>query len=83
VGLILPCLRGLISNRVSDQEQGRTLGSAQGLQSIASILGPLWASWCFDQFGMVSPFWLGSLLILLAFGTTWMNLRTMSPQAAG
>ncbi|MBW4539468.1 MAG: MFS transporter [Myxacorys chilensis ATA2-1-KO14] len=82
VGLILPCLRGLISNRVSAQEQGRTLGSAQGLQSIASILGPLWASWCFDQFGMLSPFWLGSLFILLAFGTTWMNLRSMSPQAA-
>lgn len=82
VGLILPCLRGLISNRVSDQEQGRTLANAQGLQSIASILGPLWASWCFDQVGMLTPFWLGALFILLGFGTTWMNLRTMSPQSA-
>lgn len=82
VGLILPCLRGLISNRVSAQEQGRTIGNAQGLQSIASILGPIWASWCFEQFGMLSPFWLGAICIMFAFGTTWMNLRAMTPQSA-
>ncbi|MBD1821944.1 MFS transporter [Cyanobacteria bacterium FACHB-DQ100] len=82
VGLILPCLRGLISNRVSAQEQGRTLANAQGLQSIASILGPLWASWCFDHVGIFSPFWLGAIFILFAFGTTWMNLQSMSSESA-
>jgi multidrug resistance protein len=81
VGLILPCLRGLISNRVSAQEQGRTLANAQGLQSIASILGPIGASWCFDHVGMASPFWLGALFILFALATTWMNLRTMAAQS--
>lgn len=82
VGLVLPCLRGLISNRVSAQEQGRTLANAQGLQSIAAILGPLWASWCFDHFSIFSPFWLGAIFILFAFGATWLNLRSMSSESA-
>lgn len=75
VGLLLPCLRGLISNRVSDREQGRTIGSAQGLQSLAVIFGPLWAGWSFDHLGAIAPFWMGAALCLLALGATVWNLR--------
>lgn len=75
VGLLLPCLRGLISNRVSDREQGRTIGTAQGIQSIATILGPLWAGWTFDQIGVLAPFWMGALLLLLGLICTMLNLR--------
>lgn len=80
VGLLLPCLRGLISNRVSDREQGRTIGNAQGLQSIATILGPLWTGWAFDHVGLLAPFWMGALLVLLALVCTLINLR-QTPQA--
>lgn len=75
VGLLLPCLRGLISNRVSDREQGRTIGTAQSIQSIATILGPLWAGWTFDRIGMLAPFWIGALLLLLGLACTIVNLR--------
>lgn len=75
VGFLLPCLRGLISNRVSDREQGRTIANAQGLQSIATILGPLWAAWTFDHISIAAPFWMGALLVLLGLFFTLSNLR--------
>jgi DHA1 family tetracycline resistance protein-like MFS transporter len=76
VGLILPCLRALISSRVSDREQGKTIANAQGLQSLAVIFGPLWAGWSFDHLGAGSPFWMGAGLSLLALATTLQNLRS-------
>jgi len=82
VGLLLPCLRGLISNRVSDREQGKTIGSAQGIQSIATILGPLWAGWSFDHFGASSPFWFGTLFIVLALICTLLNLHHAQSETA-
>jgi len=80
--LLLPCLRGLISNRVSDREQGKTIGSAQGIQSIATILGPLWAGWSFDHFGASSPFWFGTLFIVLALICTLLNLHHAQSETA-
>lgn len=74
VGLIIPSLRGLISNRVSNQEQGKTLGGNQALQSVATILGPLWAGWIFDRSGVLSPFWTGAVLMVTAIGFALMNL---------
>jgi len=74
VGLIIPSMRGLISNRVSNQEQGKTLGGNQAMQSIAAILGPLWAGWVFDRSGILSPFWMGALLMIMAVGFTLTNL---------
>lgn len=80
VGFLLPCLRGLISNRVSDREQGRTIASAQGMQSIAAILGPLWAAWTFDHVAITAPFWMGFLLVLLGLLCTLSNLRQPQSQ---
>uniref|UniRef100_B8HLS8 Major facilitator superfamily MFS_1 n=1 Tax=Cyanothece sp. (strain PCC 7425 / ATCC 29141) TaxID=395961 RepID=B8HLS8_CYAP4 len=74
VGLLLPCLRGLISNQVSDQEQGRVIGSSQSLQSVASILGPAWAGWSFDK-NPLTPIWQSTLLVGLALGFTLLNLQ--------
>lgn len=74
VGLIIPCLRGLISNRVSNQDQGRTIGGSQGVQSLASILGPLWAGYVFDNLGLLSPFWMGALIMIVAANITFLNL---------
>lgn len=79
-GFLLPCLRGLISNRVSDREQGRTIANAQGIQSIAAILGPLWAGWTFDHLNIAAPFWLGTLLVLLGLVCALANLRQPQSQ---
>lgn len=80
VGLIIPSMRGLISNRVSNQEQGKTLGGNQAFQSIATILGPLWAGWMFDHSGVRSPFSTGALFMILAVGFTLTNLPRHHPR---
>lgn len=74
-GLVLPALRALICNQVSDQEQGQILGSSQALQSIAAVLGPTWAGWTFDQVSQNAPFSQSILLFALAAFLILFNRR--------
>jgi predicted MFS family arabinose efflux permease len=62
-GLVTPCLRSLVSRRLDDSGQGAALGSLQGLQSLASFLGPPLAGLAYETIGRRSPFWLGILLM--------------------
>ncbi len=75
VGLATPSLRGLISNSVADDEQGRVLGGSQSLVSLSQVLGPLVASVCYDYLGRLTPFWGGALVMLAAVGFVYANLR--------
>jgi len=78
VGFLLPVLRALISNRVSDREQGRTIAGTQSLRSIAAISGPICAGLAFDHLGILSPFWLGGLFMLVALGLAALSLKPPS-----
>lgn len=80
VGFILPSLRALISNRVSDREQGRTIAGTQSLRSVASIAGPIWAGLVFDHLGILSPFWMGALMMAFALAVTTLGLRREGAQ---
>jgi MFS family permease len=62
-GLVTPSLRSLVSRRLADTGQGAALGSLQGLQSLASVLGPPLAGLAYETIGPRSPFWLGILLM--------------------
>jgi MFS transporter, DHA1 family, tetracycline resistance protein len=62
-GLVTPSLRSLVSRRLGDSGQGAALGSLQGLQSLASFLGPPLAGLAYETIGRRSPFWLGILLM--------------------
>ncbi len=62
-GLVTPSLRSLVSRRLADSGQGAALGSLQGLQSLASFLGPPLAGLAYETIGRRSPFWLGILLM--------------------
>ncbi|WP_287128482.1 MFS transporter [Candidatus Cyanaurora vandensis] len=66
VGLCLPTLRGLLSERASAQEQGRVIGGSQSLASLAMVIGPLWAGTIFDRIGYTAPYWSAGLWILVA-----------------
>ncbi|WJI28148.1 MFS transporter [Thermosynechococcus sp. B3] len=68
VGIMLPSLRGVISNRVRDQDQGKIIGASQSLQSVAGIAGPAWAGWVFDRWGGVAPAWQSSVMMAIALG---------------
>ncbi len=67
-GLVVPCLRAIISKRLTSSGQGAILGNLQGLQSLGSFVGIATAGFAYKQLGPSSPFWLG-MLVLIAVGT--------------
>ncbi len=63
-GLVTPCLRALISKKLSAAGQGAILGSLQGLQSLGTFIGAATAGLCYDFFGQRSPFFATTFLLL-------------------
>lgn len=85
-GLVTPSLTGLISRRVSAQEQGSTLGGTQALTSLTMVLGPMSAGLVFDAIGAAAPYVSGALLIgaaLLVIGAALRPELAPEPGAAG
>lgn len=66
VGITTPTLSGIVSNSVSDKEQGVTLGTVQSVTALTRIVGPLWAGFAFDWLGPGSPYWSGAIMIAIA-----------------
>jgi DHA1 family tetracycline resistance protein-like MFS transporter len=64
-GLIEPSLSGLISNAVGPQMQGRVQGANQGMQSIARIIGPLYAAFVYQNWKGL-PYLSGAFLVFIA-----------------
>ena len=62
-GLVTPCLRALVSRRLSSSGQGSALGSLQALQSLGSFVGPPLAGLAYETVGSTSPFWLAAALL--------------------
>ena len=63
-GLVTPCLRALVSRRLTRDGQGAALGGLQGLQSLGSFLGAAAAGFSYDRLGQTSPFWIGAIVLL-------------------
>lgn len=66
VGITQPTLSGIVSNSVSDQEQGVMLGTTQSVAALTRIIGPLWAGFAFDWLGPGAPYWSGAIFIGIA-----------------
>ena len=66
VGISTPTLSGIVSNSVSDQEQGVMLGTTQSVTALTRIVGPLWAGFVFDWLGPGAPYWSGAIFIAVA-----------------
>ena len=65
-GMAEPTLTSTISNRVSPSQQGSILGASQALESMALILGPIWAGLTFDYLGANIPYWTGAGWLAIA-----------------
>ena len=65
-GLVENALRGLISRLAGPRQQGLIGGASQSMQSLATILGPLFGGLLYVQFGHATPYWSGTLIIVLA-----------------
>lgn len=66
-GTFQPTILSLISEVVSDAEQGITLGLNQSLASFARVLGPLWGGFAFKYFGYPFPFLTGAGFTFIIF----------------
>ena len=66
VGITIPTLQGVVSNSVSDQEQGMMLGTMQSVMALTRIVGPVGAGVVFDWLGPGAPYWTGSIMIAIA-----------------
>ena len=66
MGLAIPSLTAIISNRTPAEAQGRLMGGLQAILSFALILGPALAGLVFDYVGISAPYIVGGTLALLA-----------------
>lgn len=63
---VTPSLNSLISRRSDPSRQGGMMGVAQGISSLARILGPLFGARLFLSAQPSSPYWLGGGTMALA-----------------
>jgi MFS transporter, DHA1 family, tetracycline resistance protein len=59
-------LGALISNKVSDREQGVLAGVNAALSSLMAVVGPLWAGAMYDHVSPESTMWFSAALLILA-----------------
>jgi MFS family permease len=67
VSFIFSCLPTLAANRVTESEQGQIAGVTAAVEGLAAAFGPLWAGVVYDHVMPGAPFWMGSILLGLAF----------------
>ncbi len=70
-GITTPTLTGIISNAVSETEQGVMMGTSQSVVALTRIVGPLWAGFSFDWLGPGAPYWSGAIMIAIAAVLIW------------
>jgi MFS transporter, DHA1 family, tetracycline resistance protein len=76
-GLVENALRGLTSRLAGPRQQGLIGGASQSMQSLAMILGPLFGGLLYVQFGHVTPYWSGTLIIVLAIASVVLAIPAM------
>jgi len=89
MGLAIPSLTAIISNRTPAEAQGRLMGGLQAILSFALILGPALAGLVFDYVGISAPYIVGGTLALLALIVSGADLlpgrgtRTLKTKPSG
>jgi len=89
-GFIMPGLQGLMTQRVTPNQQGQLQGANQSLQGIASIVGPLvfgeTFAWSLRHEATLHmpglAIYLAGGLLLLAFAVAWNFAHPQRPQVA-
>jgi MFS family permease len=60
-----PCVTGLLSGVVSQNERGLYMGVQQTFGGTGRVVGPAYAGWAFDHLGHGMPFLTGAAVVLL------------------
>jgi len=66
MGFNNPSLMSLISRYTAAEDQGGVLGLTQSLNSLARIVGPMWAGFAFDHISIAAPYWSSALVMGVA-----------------
>ena len=82
IGLLVPSLRAIISQRLDAGSQGKAMGSVQALQSLGASVGPITAGILFTYLTPRAPFLIALLTLLLVGGLTIGPLMRQQQQAA-
>ncbi len=65
-GFIWATTGALAAGYVQEHEQGQLAGVNAALAGLMSMLGPLWAGAVYDSVSPTSPYWMGSMILLVA-----------------
>jgi DHA1 family tetracycline resistance protein-like MFS transporter len=76
-----PALHGLLSNSVSDSEQGWLMGGVTSMNSAARVIGPLLAGALYSGLGHGSPYWFGAAVIVVVLVLAQPLLKAPAPAA--
>ena len=81
MGFNNPALTSMVSQLADPDDQGGILGLASSLSSLGRVVGPAWGGYLYDAYGMRMPYVSAATLMLIAFGVSYVGLR--SSRAAG
>lgn len=65
-GFIWGTTGAMAASYVSEHEQGQLAGVNVALTGLMAMLGPLWAGAAYDNLSPNSPYWIGSMILLVA-----------------
>ena len=75
-GFIWATTGTLAANQVHEHEQGQLAGVNVALAGLMSMFGPLWAGAAYDHVSPASPYWMGSIILVVAC----LLLKRVQPQ---
>ena len=62
MNVVHPLMSSMVSQAVSDDEQGAAQGAIAGIESLTVIIGPLASAWVFDYFTHTQTLWAGVVM---------------------
>lgn len=77
-GTLFPALASLVSRATDEHSQGSVLGGSQLVGGLGRVVGPLWSGFCFQTFGITTPFAIGAATVLVAL---FVSMRIPAPLA--
>lgn len=80
-GFIWATTGAMAAGYVQEHEQGQLAGVNVALAGLMSMLGPLWAGTVYDHIAPNAPFWMGSIILLVACLLLGRVQATVRPQA--
>jgi DHA1 family tetracycline resistance protein-like MFS transporter len=76
-----PSLQALVTRFGNRKQQGVLLGLYQSISSMATIVGPIWAGWVYQNVSPAATYWTGGVILSAGVFFTAMLLRERIPHS--